>query len=72
MRVFTAILHRGEPDEGGHWATCLEVPSTNGQGETRRECLDNLAIAVRELLELNRAEAVADDPNAEQVELSVP
>jgi predicted RNase H-like HicB family nuclease len=72
MRKFTAILHRGEPDEGGYWATCLEVPGANGQGETREECLANLAAAVRDLLELNRAEAVADDPLAEQIELAVP
>lgn len=72
MKTFTAILHRGEPGEGGYWATCLEVPGANGQGETRRECLDNLAIAVRDLLELNRAEAVANDPDAEQVDLAVP
>jgi hypothetical protein len=42
MKKFTAILHRGEPGEGGFWATCLEVPGANGQGETREECLANL------------------------------
>ncbi|MCI0747817.1 MAG: type II toxin-antitoxin system HicB family antitoxin [Verrucomicrobia subdivision 3 bacterium] len=71
MKKFTAILHRGEPDEGGYWATCLEVPGANGQGETRRECLDNLAMAIRDLLELNRAEAMAEDPQAEEIELAV-
>ncbi len=72
MKKFTAILHRGEPDEGGYWATCLEVPGANGQGETRSACLKNLTAAVRDLLELNRAEAVAGDPQAEQIELAVP
>jgi predicted RNase H-like HicB family nuclease len=57
MKKLTAVLHRGEPDEGGFWATCLEVPGANGQGETRAECLDNLGAAVRDLLELNREEA---------------
>lgn len=71
MRTFTAIVHAGEPDEGGFWATCVEVPGANGQGETREECLASLAAAVRELLELNRAEALAGDPNAEQLELQV-
>ena len=33
---------KGEPDEGGFWATCLEVSGANGQGETRQECLANL------------------------------
>ncbi len=72
MKKFTAIIHRGEPDEGGYWATCLEVPGANGQGETREECLASLSAAVRDLLELNRAEAVADDPEAEQAEVFVP
>ena len=42
MRELTAILHRGEPKEGGFWATCLEVPGANGQGETQKECLLSL------------------------------
>ncbi|MBI2926925.1 MAG: type II toxin-antitoxin system HicB family antitoxin [Verrucomicrobia bacterium] len=72
MKKFTAILHRGEPDEGGYWATCLEVPGANGQGETREECLASLCAAVRELLELSRAEALAEDAEAELTELVVP
>lgn len=71
MKKFSAIVHRGEPDEGGYWATCLEVPGAHGQGETREECLASLAAAVKELLDLNRAEALADDPHAEQAELIV-
>ncbi|HET7625925.1 MAG TPA: type II toxin-antitoxin system HicB family antitoxin [Verrucomicrobiae bacterium] len=72
MKHFTAIIHHGEPDEGGYWATCVEIPGANGQGETRDECFANLASAVRDLLDVNRAEAVADDPLAEQAELLVP
>ncbi len=72
MRRFTAVLHRGEPEEGGFWATCVEVPGANGQGETREECLANLGSAVRDLLDLNQAEAMADDPTAEKAELVVP
>lgn len=66
------MIHAGEPDEGGFWATCLEVPGANGQGETREECLANLASAVRDLLDMNRAEAISDDPNTEQTQLLVP
>ena len=51
MRKLTAILHQGEPDERGYWATCLEVPGANGQGETKEECLADLREAVRFLLE---------------------
>ena len=50
MKRFTAIVHDGEPEEGGFWATCLEVPGANGQGETKDECLQNLAEAIRLLL----------------------
>ena len=50
MKKLTAIVHRGEPDEGGFWATCLEVPGANGQGETRGECLTDLKNASQLLL----------------------
>jgi len=69
MQKFTAVLHKGEPDEGGFWATCLEVPGANGQGDTRAECLKSLASAIRELIELNRSEAINEDPDAEITEL---
>ena len=61
MRQVTAILHPGDPDEGGYWATCLEVPGANGQGETKEECLSSLAKAVRMLLALERENALSVD-----------
>jgi predicted RNase H-like HicB family nuclease len=69
MKNFTAIVHRGEPDEGGFWATCLEVPGANGQGETREECLADLKSAIELLLETEREEAFRLDPQAETTEL---
>lgn len=69
MNHFNAILHNGESDEGGFWATCLEVPGANGQGETREECLQNLAEAVKLILEMNEEEALRDDPKAVKTEL---
>ena len=72
MQQLTAILHRGEPDEGGFWATCLEVPGANGQGETQGECLRDLSAAVRLVLELNEEEALRDDPSAVKLALAVP
>jgi predicted RNase H-like HicB family nuclease len=69
MRHLTAVIHRGEPDEGGFWATCLEVPGANGQGETREECLQNLREAVELMLESEREEAFRLDPQAETAEL---
>jgi predicted RNase H-like HicB family nuclease len=71
MRNLTAILHRGEPDEGGFWATCLEVPGANGQGETEAECLSDLAAAVKLVIEVNEEEALRDDPDAVKTILAV-
>lgn len=71
MRQLTAIIHRGEPDEGGFWATCLEVPGANGQGATEAECLGDLASAVRALVEMEREEALRQDPAAREVPLAV-
>ena len=65
----TAIVHRGEPDEGGFWATCLEVRGANGQGETREECLADLKNAIQLLLETEREEVFRLDPQAETTEL---
>lgn len=69
MKKLTAILHRGEPDEGGFWATCLEVPGANGQGESKEECLADLKNAVQMLLETEREEVFRLDPRAETAEL---
>jgi len=71
MRQLTAILHRGDPDEGGFWATCLEVPGANGQGSTETECLEDLASAVRVLLEVEREDVLKRDPAAREVPLAV-
>ena len=71
MQQLTAILHRGDPDEGGFWATCLEVPGANGQGETQEECLHDLSAAVRLILDLNEEEALRDDPAAVKLTLAV-
>jgi predicted RNase H-like HicB family nuclease len=69
MKTLTAIVHRGEPDEGGFWATCLEVPGANGQGETREECLADLKNAIQLLLDTEREEVFRLDPQAETTEL---
>ena len=69
MKKFTAIVHRGEPGEGGFWATCLEVSGANGQGETREECLGDLKAAIQLLLETEREEVFRLDPRAETTEL---
>jgi predicted RNase H-like HicB family nuclease len=69
MKQLTAIIHQGEPAEGGYWATCLEVPGANGQGETKEECLANLKQAIQLLWEAEREEVFRLDPHAETAEL---
>ena len=71
MRQFTAIVHRGEPDEGGFWATCIEVPGANGQGQTKEDCLADLRDAINLLIEVQREEAFRLDPAAETAELVI-
>ncbi len=71
MKSLTALVHKGEPHEGGFWATCLEVPGANGQGETREECLQDLRQAVTVMLELNREQVLADDPNTQEMALAM-
>ena len=71
MRTLTAFIHAGESDEGGFWATCLEVPGANGQGETREDCMKNLAEAVKFILEVNEDDALREDPRAERASLAV-
>ncbi len=71
MQNLTAMLHRGESDEGGYWATCLEVPGANGQGETEEECLRDLASAVRLIIELNEEEALREDPATVKTVLAI-
>jgi len=69
MKQFTAVIHQGEPGEGGFWATCVEVPGANGQGETKEECLRNLGEAIQLMLEAEREEAFRLDPKAETADL---
>jgi predicted RNase H-like HicB family nuclease len=69
MKKLTAIVHHGEPGEGGFWATCLEVPGANGQGETKEACLADLKDAIQLLLETEREEIFRLDPQAETAEL---
>ena len=69
MKKFTAVIHRGDPNEGGFWATCLEVPGANGQGQTREECLTDLKSAIQLLLDTEREEVFRLDPQSETEEL---
>ena len=65
MRQLTAVVRPGEPEEGGDWATCQKIPGANGQGETREECLADLASAACLLIELEREEIRKVTPEPE-------
>ena len=54
--AYTAILQR----DGPWWVGWLEeIPGVNGQGATREECVESLRSALKEVLELNRADAIS-------------
>ena len=52
-RRFNALLQRD-----GKWfiAFCPEVPGANGQGRTKKQCLENLAAAIKLMLAIQEEE----------------
>ena len=50
----------------------MEVPGANGQGETQEECLQDLAAAVRLIIDLNEEEALREDTAAIKMAFAVP
>ena len=56
MASYRAVIQR----DGQWWiGWIVEIPGVNSQGATREELLDNLRSALSEMLEMNRADAVA-------------
>lgn len=46
--------------DGKWWIGWIEeIPGVNGQGTTRAKCLESLRSALKEALEMNRAEALS-------------
>ena len=56
---FTAIIER---DADWFIAYCPEIPGANGQGKTKRECLDNLSDAIGLILKDRREDAMRGIP----------
>jgi predicted RNase H-like HicB family nuclease len=53
---YTAVIQQ----DGKWWIGWIEeIPGVNSQGETREELLENLQSALREAIEMNRADAKA-------------
>jgi predicted RNase H-like HicB family nuclease len=65
---YTAVVQ----EDGEWWIGWVEeVPGVNSQGRTREELLDNLRDALKEALEMNRADArAAAGSSYEEVSLS--
>jgi predicted RNase H-like HicB family nuclease len=57
---FTAIIERD-----GRWfiAYCPEIPGANGQGRTKKECLQSLSDAINLILEDRREDALRGVPS---------
>ena len=56
---FTAIV---EKDADWFIAYCPEIPGANGQGKTKRQCLDNLSDAIGLILKDRREDAMRGIP----------
>ncbi|MFH1942321.1 MAG: type II toxin-antitoxin system HicB family antitoxin [bacterium] len=56
---FTAVIERD-----GKWfiAYCPEIPGANGQGHTKKDCLNNLREAIDLILEDRREDALRGIP----------
>ncbi|MDM8523318.1 type II toxin-antitoxin system HicB family antitoxin [Desulfococcaceae bacterium HSG8] len=67
---FTAIIER---DDEWFIAYCPEIPGANGQGHTKKECLNSLAEAIKLILEDRRQDtfrAIPDDAIKEIVKVA--
>lgn len=66
----TALLHDCSLDgETGYAATCVEFPEANAQGETVKECIDDLRAAVQAVIEYRRQAAAGSLAQGERLEV---
>ena len=65
---WTAVVAQEE----GWWIGWIaEIPGVNAQERTREELLESLADVLREALEMNRRDALAQSPGGEAVAVSL-
>lgn len=57
LQTYGAVIRQ---DEGWWIGWVEEIPGVNSQGKTRAELMKNLRSALREALEMNRGEAMAE------------
>ena len=51
IKNFTIVIHKGEKDEKGYWAECLELPGCFTEGENIEEIKENMKEAISLYLE---------------------
>lgn len=67
--TITVLIHDCSVEgESGFAATCAEFPEANGQGETVEECLEDLRLAVSDVLNYRREAAAASLGQGERLE----
>ena len=66
--TWTAVISREE----GWWIGWIaEIPGVNAQERTREQLLESLADVLREALEMNRRDALAQAPRGEAVAVAI-
>ena len=68
MASYTAVVQKHD-DLWIGWIE--EIPGVNSQGESKEELLDNLRSALHEVLEMNRADALAAAEGQEYEEVQL-
>ena len=64
--TFTAII---EKDDDWFIAYCPEIPGANGQGHTKKECLQSLSSAIALIIEDRKKDALKFIPESAIQEL---
>ena len=70
-RKYTVVIHKGDSDEGGYWAECLEIKGVFAQGENIEQIKEDMAKGILLMLEELEEQARANDKNAELITLEV-
>ena len=59
----TAVIHEGEPDEGGYWAEIPAMPGCVSEGDTLAEMKANIREAAEGWLEATRDRKEEEKPS---------
>ena len=62
----TAVIHEGEPDEGGYWAEIPAMPGCVSEGDTLEEMKANIREAAEGWLEATRDQQTRDQQEREK------